>query len=237
MVSIDPATLKVIIHLLKIAIADEEARKRIMYIIAIPVVVLILLLSSIHYMFTLSLDELQEFFIDDYAYAEEFLNENGYGYGYASNEDFVIGDWGDFEAIDGELFEALMNEATKHIGKPYVWGGSNPTTSFDCSGFICWSYTKSGVYNLSRTTAQGIYNQCIPISESEAKAGDLVFFEGTYDSVGDVSHIGIFLGNGKMLHCGDPIGYANLATAYWQQHLYGYGRLPIFPVEEPEDES
>ena len=130
-----------------------------------------------------------------------------------------------------------MNEATKYIGMPYVWGGSNPTTSFDCSGFICWSYTKSGVYNLSRTTAQGIYNQCVPISEDEAKAGDLVFFEGTYDSVGDVSHIGIFLGNGKMLHCGSPIGYANLETAYWQKHLYGYGRLPSFVSDKEEEDG
>ncbi len=118
-----------------------------------------------------------------------------------------------------------MGEATKYIGRPYVWGGSSPSTSFDCSGFICWSYTKSGVYNLPRTTAQGIYNQCAPVKKEDLKPGDLVFFTGTYNSGSPVSHIGIYVGDNQMLHAGDPIGYANLGNSYWIKHWYGGGRL------------
>ena len=129
------------------------------------------------------------------------------------------------EAFSDETFAKLMGEATKHIGKPYVWGGSTPSTSFDCSGFVCWSYTKSGVYNLPRTTAQGIYNQCAIISPSEAKPGDIIFFTGTYDSPGPVSHVGIYVGDGMMLHCGSPIQYANINSSYWQTHFYAFGRL------------
>ena len=100
------------------------------------------------------------------------------------------------EALDDPAFAALMEEATKYIGWPYVWGGSSPSTSFDCSGFVCWVYTASGVHNLPRTTAQGIYNQCAIISPSEAKPGDIIFFTGTYDSPGPVSHVGIYVGDG-----------------------------------------
>ena len=108
---------------------------------------------------------------------------------------------------------------------PYVWGGSNPSTSFDCSGFVCWVFTNSGVHNLPRTTAQGIYNQCAIIPSSEAKPGDIIFFTGTYDSAGPVSHVGIYVGDGMMIHCGSPIQYANINTSYWQQHFYAFGRL------------
>ena len=129
------------------------------------------------------------------------------------------------EAFSDKTFAKLMGEATKHIGKPYVWGGSTPATSFDCSGFVCWSYTKSGVYNLPRTTAQGIYNQCAPVAKEDLKPGDLVFFTGTYNSSSPVSHIGIYVGDNQMLHAGDPIGYANLGNSYWIKHWYGGGRL------------
>ena len=124
------------------------------------------------------------------------------------------------EALDDPAFAALMEEATKYIGWPYVWGGSSPSTSFDCSGFVCWVYTASGVHNLPRTTAQGIYNQCAIISPSEAKPGDIIFFTGTYDSPGPVSHVGIYVGNGMMLHCGPPIQYANINSSYWQTHYH-----------------
>ena len=107
----------------------------------------------------------------------------------------------------------------------FVWGGSSPSTSFDCSGFVCWVYTASGVHNLPRTTAQGIYNQCAIISPSEAKPGDIIFFTGTYDSPGPVSHVGIYVGDGMMLHCGSPIQYANINSSYWQTHFYAFGRL------------
>ena len=129
------------------------------------------------------------------------------------------------EALDDPAFAALMAEATKYIGWPYVWGGSSPSTSFDCSGFVCWVYTASGVHNLPRTTAQGIYNQCAIISPSEAKPGDIIFFTGTYDSPGPVSHVGIYVGDGMMLHCGSPIQYANINSSYWQTHFYAFGRL------------
>lgn len=131
------------------------------------------------------------------------------------------------EAYSDATFATLMNEATKYIGYPYVWGGSSPATSFDCSGFVCWAYTHSGVYNLPRTTAQGIYNQCAPISRSEAKPGDLVFFTRTYVSSEPVTHIGIYVGDGQMLHCGDPIKYASIDTDYWTSKFYSFGRLPI----------
>ena len=129
------------------------------------------------------------------------------------------------EALSDPSFAALMAEATKYIGYPYVWGGSSPSTSFDCSGFVCWVYTASGVHNLPRTTAQGIYNQCAIIPSSEAKPGDIIFFTGTYDSGVPVSHVGIYVGGGMMLHCGDPIQYANINSSYWQSHFYAFGRL------------
>ena len=105
---------------------------------------------------------------------------------------------------------------------PYVWGGSSPATSFDCSGFVSWVINHSG-WNVGRLGAQGLYNICTPTSNP--KPGDLVFFVGTYDTAG-VSHCGIYVGDGMMIHCGDPIQYANLNTSYWQSHFYAYGRLP-----------
>lgn len=129
-------------------------------------------------------------------------------------------------AMGDGTFKALMAEATKYIGYPYVWGGSSPSTSFDCSGYICWVYTKSGVYNLPRTTAQGIFNQCSVVSRADAKPGDLIFFTGTYASPNPVTHIGIYVGANQMLHCGDPIGYANIDSSYWSSHFYAMGRLP-----------
>ena len=123
-------------------------------------------------------------------------------------------------------FGTMLKEAEKYIGYPFVWGGSNPATSFDCSGYVVWVLNESGVYDMSRTTATGIYSKTIPIPKSEAKAGDMIFFEGTYQSVGAVSHVGIYVGDGMMIHCGNPIGYADVESGYWAEHLYGYGRLP-----------
>lgn len=132
--------------------------------------------------------------------------------------------------IDNKLFKhtyagKLLAEGEKYLGYPYVWGGSSPETSFDCSGFVCWTYTHSGVYNLPRCTAQLIYNQCEKISPSEARAGDLIFFQGTYNSYEPVTHVGIYAGDNRMLHCGDPIKYASTQSPYWQSHFYAYGRL------------
>ena len=126
------------------------------------------------------------------------------------------------EYLDDETFAAMLSEAQKYIGYPYVWGGSSPSTSFDCSGYVSWVINHSG-WNLGRLGAQGLYNICTPTSSP--KPGDLVFFKGTYDTPG-VSHCGIYVGDGRMLHCGDPIGYADLDTSYWQSHFYAYGRLP-----------
>ncbi len=123
-------------------------------------------------------------------------------------------------------FRALITEAEKYLGYPYVWGGSSPSTSFDCSGFVCWVLRESGVMNISRTSAQGVFNQTVPIAPSEATAGDLVFFTGTYDSVGAVSHIGIYVGDNMMIHCGDPISYADLTNPYWDSHFYAFTRIP-----------
>ena len=126
------------------------------------------------------------------------------------------------EYLDDETFAAMLSEAEKYLGYPYVWGGSSPATSFDCSGFVSWVVNHSG-WNVGRLGAQGLYNICT--STSSPRPGDLVFFKGTYDTPG-VSHCGIYVGDGMMLHCGDPISYANLNSSYWQAHFYAYGRLP-----------
>ena len=128
------------------------------------------------------------------------------------------------EALEDETFAAMIAEADKYVGYPYVWGGSSPSTSFDCSGFISWVLNHSG-WSVGRQTAQGLYNLCTPVTAGQAKPGDLVFFVGTYDTPG-VSHVGLYVGNSVMLHCGDPISYTNLNSSYWQQHFYCYGRLP-----------
>ena len=128
------------------------------------------------------------------------------------------------EALKDEAFAAMIAEAEKYVGFPYVWGGSSPSTSFDCSGFISWVLNHSG-WSVGRQTAQGLYNLCTPVTAGQAKPGDLVFFVGTYDTPG-VSHVGLYVGNSVMLHCGDPISYTNLNSSYWQSHLFCYGRLP-----------
>ena len=127
------------------------------------------------------------------------------------------------EALTDEEFAAIYKEAQKYVGTPYVWGGSTPETGFDCSGYVCWVYNQNG-YNVGRTTANGLWNKSQHISETEAKPGDLVFFEGTYDTPGK-SHVGIYLGNGMMVSAGDPIKYANIHSSYWEKHLAGFGRL------------
>ena len=129
------------------------------------------------------------------------------------------------EALSDPAFAALITEAEKYLGYPYVWGGSSPSTSFDCSGFVCWVYSNSGVHSLPRTTATGIFNQCAYVSPADARPGDVIFFTGTYDSAGPVSHVGIYVGDGMMIHAGDPIKYASINTNYWQEHFYAFGRL------------
>lgn len=123
-----------------------------------------------------------------------------------------------------DTFAAIIKEAEKYLGYPYVWGGSSPSTSFDCSGFVSWVINHSG-WDVGRLGAQGLCNICTPVSSANVKPGDLVFFTGTYDTPG-VSHVGIYVGNNMMIHCGDPISYANLNSSYWQSHFYRYGRLP-----------
>lgn len=130
------------------------------------------------------------------------------------------------EALADPDFSALIAEAEKYLGYPYVWGGASPSTSFDCSGFVCYVLDQSGVYPMSRTTAQGIFNQCAKISPSEAKPGDIIFFTGTYDSSGAVSHVGIYVGDNMMLHCASGgVQYARMDTKYWTEHFYAFGRL------------
>ncbi|MEG0598381.1 MAG: C40 family peptidase, partial [Oscillospiraceae bacterium] len=126
------------------------------------------------------------------------------------------------EYLADETFKAILTEAEKYLGYPYVWGGSNPSTSFDCSGFVSWVINHSG-WDVGRLGATSLYNICTPTSSP--RPGDLVFFEGTYDTAGK-SHCGIYVGDGMMLHCGDPIGYADLNSSYWQAHFSAYGRLP-----------
>ena len=140
---------------------------------------------------------------------------------------YVEGSYTDYdippEVLDDEVFAAIIKEAEKYLGYPYVWGGSSPSTSFDCSGFVSWVINHSG-WDVGRLGAQGLCNICTPVPSANVKPGDLVFFTGTYDTPG-VSHVGIYVGNNMMIHCGDPISYANLNSNYWQSHFYRYGRL------------
>lgn len=128
------------------------------------------------------------------------------------------------EALENTRFAAMIKEAEKYLGYPYVWGGSSPSTSFDCSGFVCWVLNHSG-WSVGRTSAQGLYNLCTPVSRGNARPGDLVFFKGTYKTNG-VSHVGIYVGENRMIHCGNPISYTNINTQYWQSHFFTFGRLP-----------
>ena len=128
------------------------------------------------------------------------------------------------DALSDVKFAAMMNEAKKYLGYPYVWGGSTPSTSFDCSGFVCWVVNHSG-WSVGRTTAEGLRQQCVRVSPANAKPGDLIFFEKTYNTAG-ASHVGIYVGDGMMIHCGDPIQYANVNSAYFSSHFMQYGRLP-----------
>ena len=141
---------------------------------------------------------------------------------------YVEGSYTDYdippEVLDDEVFAAIIKEAEKYLGYPYVWGGSSPSTSFDCSGFVSWVINHSG-WDVGRLGAQELCNICTPVPSANVKPGDLVFFTGTYDTPG-VSHVGIYVGNNMMIHCGDPISYANLNSSYWQSHFYRYGRLP-----------
>ena len=139
---------------------------------------------------------------------------------------YIDGSYTDYdipaEALSDERFAVMIREAEKYLGYPYVWGGSNPATSFDCSGFVSWVINHSG-WSVGRLSAQGLCNICTPTNAPQP--GDLVFFKGTYNT-SEVSHVGIYVGGGMMIHCGDPISYTNLNNSYWQQHLYRYGRLP-----------
>ena len=137
-------------------------------------------------------------------------------------EDYEVSE----EALSDPQFAAMMEEAEKYLGYPYVWGGSSPSTSFDCSGFVSWVVNNCGVgWNIGRLGAEGLRRTCSYVSPANAKPGDLIFFEGTYDTTG-ASHVGIYLGDNTMIHCGDPIQYANITSSYWQQHFLSYGRLP-----------
>lgn len=125
-------------------------------------------------------------------------------------------------------FLAVMIEAEKYIGYPYVYGGSKPSVSFDCSGFVCWVYRHAGVFNTSRKGATGLYKICKAIKPEEARPGDLIFFEGTMGpDVDGITHVGIYVGNNMMIHAGDPIGFADLTLKKWVSKFYGFGRLPI----------
>ena len=131
------------------------------------------------------------------------------------------------EALEDETFAAMLAEAEKYLGYPYVWGGSSPATSFDCSGFVSWVINHSG-WDVGRLGAKALCNLCTPVSPANARPGDLVFFINTYDAPDPnaPTHCGIYVGNNMMIHCGNPISYANLSSNYWQEHFYCYGRLP-----------
>ena len=159
-------------------------------------------------------------------YMETFGNKP---YLFEGNIYAYVGEYTDYdippEALADATFAALIAEAKKYLGYPYVWGGSTPATSFDCSGFVCWVLNNSGIYSIGRTNVRGILSQCAIIPPSEARPGDIIFFSGTYDTHSPVSHVGIYVGNGMMIHCGNPIQYVSVNTPYWSEHFYAYGRL------------
>ena len=191
---------------------DEEGNT---YTVAIPITDL----QAIYENLSAVLD--QSITMEDQTNAQRIYTLVKYGQALPAGNGLLPG-----EAMGDGSYGALMAEATKYIGWPYVWGGSSPATSFDCSGYVCWVYTQSGVYHLPRTSAQGIFNQCAVIPREEARPGDLIFFTGTYASGNPVSHVGIYVGGNQMLHCGSPIGYANIDSVYWSGHYYAMGRLP-----------
>lgn len=129
------------------------------------------------------------------------------------------------EAYNDEKYLKLITEAKKYIGMPYVWGGSTPETSFDCSGYVCWALNETGLAAVGRTNAQGLYDVSERIEKEDIRPGDLVFFEGTYSAAWPVTHVAIYVGNQYMLHAGKPIGYSRMDTPYWQEHFYGFGRI------------
>jgi cell wall-associated NlpC family hydrolase len=147
---------------------------------------------------------------------------------FADNPYVSRGEYTDYdippEALTDARFAAMMREAEKYLGYPYVWGGSSPSTSFDCSGYVSWVVNHSG-WDFGRLTANGLMGKCAIIPKAQAKPGDLIFFQGTYDTAG-ASHVGIYVGDGMMIHCGNPISYASIETPYWQSHFYCFGRLP-----------
>ncbi len=157
-----------------------------------------------------------------------YVDNGGSGYtagGGAAALPEITGDPGSAMA-DGS-FAAMLAEAEKYIGHPYVWGGSSPSTGFDCSGFVSWVVNNSGTGSVGRQTAQGLYNLCAPVAKADLQPGDLVFFTGTYSTASPVTHVGIYVGGGRMIHCGDPIGYADIfSSSYWLSHYYAGGRLP-----------
>lgn len=154
----------------------------------------------------------RDYLFDQNSYAN--AGNGGYGYQIPS------------EALSDEKFAKMIHEAEKYLGYPYVWGGASPSTSFDCSGFVSWVINNCGNgWNVGRQTAEGLRGCCAQVSPSQAKPGDLIFFQNTYPTSG-ASHVGIYVGNGMMIHCGNPIQYASTESAYWQQHFLGYGRLP-----------
>ena len=129
------------------------------------------------------------------------------------------------EALTDTRFANMIREAEKYLGYPYVWGGASPSTSFDCSGFVSWVINNCGNgWNVGRQTADGLRSCCAYVSPSEAKPGDLIFFQGTYNTPG-ASHVGIYVGDNMMIHCGNPIQYANISSAYWQEHFMAFGRI------------
>ena len=142
-------------------------------------------------------------------------------------KDPMLYDIPDETLASSPTFAALMAEAEKYIGYPYVWGGALPETSFDCSGFVSYVFTNSGVYNTGRLGAKGLRSLCRNVPAAQAEPGDVVFFEGTMgDGVDGITHCGIYVGNGMMIHSGSPIGYANLNDAYWKSHFHSFGRMP-----------
>ena len=163
----------------------------------------------------------KKYLFEDDIYANPEADSGGSSGGTSGGESYKPSG----EALTDTQFAAMWQEASKYLGRAYVWGGSSPSTGFDCSGFVCWVINHSGVGNVGRTTAEGLRQWTDPIPASERQPGDIIYFQGTYDTPG-ASHVGIYIGDGKMIHCGDPIKVSNVDSGYFKQHFLGYGRIP-----------
>ena len=237
----EPATKILIQAAIKI-VTDREARQRFFAIIGVAILIPFLIISMAWYIVSQPTNWIRGLFTQesDLYYLERFIDDyefeiNPWGQGSSAlNTVYNHGNWRNYNAVNHELFERLMNTAMRYYGWRYIWASAHPSNGgFDCSGFIHWIFTSSGVFPHGRTTAQGLAGITASLPRGEGRAGDLVFFNspGHPDPTRVITHVGLYLGNGMMIHAGSPIGFADLSTPFWTRYFHSFGRFPIEPAE------